>query len=860
MGLSDLAYWMGLFSASMLFLIVDSIIAIGCLTILKDTQTGTHSYFENVNLLLLAVVFLVFCCMQTLHAMLISVLFKSGAMTALFGLIYWLVLTFVGPVFYIEGFTGGLASYILARPWKKLATSMTPCIGTYWMLKILSLFQDYDGYAGWGMVNEYALDLDNVTIMQIVCVMGATFLALVCLIWYLSRVLPWVASAPRPFYFPLLPSYWIPSLVAPMDSEEEGPGGEDGVFEPLSKGMKIVMSARDLSKVFGRAVALNRINLNIYEGQITVLLGHNGSGKTTLMNIFAGLTSPSGGVARICGYDVTKSTAQARQSMGYCQQSNVFFDDLTVREHLIYFGTLKGVGSSELGAMTDKILQEVKLTNKADSFPEVLSGGMKRKLGVAIALVAKPKVLFLDEPSSGMDAQNRRTMWNLLLELRSRCTLLLSTHDMEEADALADRILVLAKGALVCSGSPPFLMREYGAGYQVRITKRSAGFDLLQIQRIIVATAPEAELVEERAGDVLIRLNVVHFTGFDVMFRALEEKKDQLGIETIGVTLSTIEDVYIKIHFAAASQTGPNSDIYDDAKVVGKTRHHKPVSSACLKALFFKRAIHFSRSWDLCLVSCIMPCLAILAIFVVEDLLLPQPPSEVPGEKTLPVTLDAIKPSGARVFVLQETGRDQELADMFVRLTVTGGHATVRNFTYARRGLFMEAAMDFWGYTHTYILGAAFTRDGVELWYSAYTNGSQAVAMNLLTTALLRLRTGNPTADLSATVVVHEQSVDTDRHDVDLASEMIRKSVVFRSFSFPVVTSLIVAGFVLFPVAERTCQAKTLQLMTGMSGSAYWVSNLMFDLVVYWVIWIFAAMVVVQYVELFIDSIRNRGD
>ncbi|XP_040071704.2 ATP-binding cassette sub-family A member 17-like [Ixodes scapularis] len=129
--------------------------------------------------------------------------------------------------------------------------------------------------------------------------------------------------------------------------------------------------------------------------------------------------------------------------------------------------------------------------------------------------------------------------------------------------------------------------------------------------------------------------------------------------------------------------------------------------------------------------------------------------------------------------------------------------------------------------------------------------------MNLLTTALLRLRTGNPTADLSATVVVHEQPVDSDRHDVDLASEMIRKSVVFRSFSFPVVTSLIVAGFVLFPVAERTCQAKTLQLMTGMSGSAYWGSNLMFDLVVYWVIWIFAAMVVVQYVELFIDSIRT---
>ncbi|KAG0409757.1 hypothetical protein HPB47_013140, partial [Ixodes persulcatus] len=181
------------------------------------------------------------------------------------------------------------------------------------------------------------------------------------------------------------------------------------LFEPAPKNAKVVIVTRELRKHFGQQKALDGVDIEVYENQVTLLLGHNGAGKTTLMSILTGILNPSGGVAVVCGYDVVKNTALARSSIGLCQQTSVFFPDLTVREHLVYFG----------------------------------------------------KVVILDEPTAGLDVENKRGIWDLLLGMRSKSTLILSTHDMEEADILADRIIVMADGRALCSGSPAFLKKAY---------------------------------------------------------------------------------------------------------------------------------------------------------------------------------------------------------------------------------------------------------------------------------------------------------------------------------------------------------------------------------------------------------------
>ncbi|CAN8022180.1 unnamed protein product, partial [Ixodes persulcatus] len=213
---------------------------------------------------------------------------------------------------------------------------------------------------------------------------------------------------------------------------------------------------------FGGLKALDGVDLKAYPRQITVLLGHNGAGKTTLMNIVTGMFSPNEGKVIVCGIDVAKNTERARENVSFCQQHDVFFSDLTVWEHLMFFGSLKGVQRSVIREKISRVLETVKLSDKCHSFCNTLSGGMKKRLSVAIATISSPKVIVLDEPSAGMDPENRREMWSLFLRLRKRSTLIISTHDMEEADILADKIVVMRRGKVHCSGSPSFLKKAFG--------------------------------------------------------------------------------------------------------------------------------------------------------------------------------------------------------------------------------------------------------------------------------------------------------------------------------------------------------------------------------------------------------------
>ncbi|XP_025230305.1 ATP-binding cassette sub-family A member 7-like, partial [Theropithecus gelada] len=188
-------------------------------------------------------------------------------------------------------------------------------------------------------------------------------------------------------------------------------------------------------------------------------------------SILSGLFPPSGGSAFILGHDVRSSMTAIRPHLGICPQYNVLFDMLTVGEHIWFYGRLKGLSAAAVGPEQHRLLQDVGLVSKQSVQTRHLSGGMQRKLSVAIAFVGGSQVVFLDEPTAGVDPASRRGIWELLLKYREGRTLILSTHHLDEAELLGDRVAVVAGGRLCCCGSPLFLRRQLGSGYYLTLVK-----------------------------------------------------------------------------------------------------------------------------------------------------------------------------------------------------------------------------------------------------------------------------------------------------------------------------------------------------------------------------------------------------
>ena len=224
-----------------------------------------------------------------------------------------------------------------------------------------------------------------------------------------------------------------------------------------------LVEVKDLIKRYGEVEALRGVSFTVEAGEVFGLLGPNGAGKTTLMRILAGLTPPSSGTARIGGYDVIAERVRAQQHIGYCPQDLLIYEDLTGRENLLFFAALRGIPRSEACRRADEVLKFLGLAEWGDQLVKKYSGGMKRRLNLAAALVHDPDVLLLDEPTVGFDPHARHELWNLLRQLRREGrAILLATHYMEEADALCDRVAIIDQGRIVALDTPEALKRQYG--------------------------------------------------------------------------------------------------------------------------------------------------------------------------------------------------------------------------------------------------------------------------------------------------------------------------------------------------------------------------------------------------------------
>ena len=236
----------------------------------------------------------------------------------------------------------------------------------------------------------------------------------------------------------------------------------------------------ELSKVYrGRGDAIHAVDgldLEIARGEFFGLLGPNGAGKSTTIGMLTTTVVPTGGRAYIEGIDVVRHPAAAKRCLGVVSQTNTLDRQLTVRENLYYHGRFFGVSRSEAGRRSDELLEQFALSERADSMVFELSGGLAQRLMIARALVHRPEILFLDEPTSGIDPQTRINLWGILRDLHaSGETILLTTHYMEEADSLCERIAILDHGRMLALGSPGELKAGYGAETVIDVTVDGEG-------------------------------------------------------------------------------------------------------------------------------------------------------------------------------------------------------------------------------------------------------------------------------------------------------------------------------------------------------------------------------------------------
>ena len=229
----------------------------------------------------------------------------------------------------------------------------------------------------------------------------------------------------------------------------------------------VVIELVKVAKVFGGGVsALRDVSFSVPTGSVCALLGHNGAGKTTTVNILSTLVRPTSGQAIVAGYDVAREPGRVRENIGVTGQDAALDLRLTGRENLVFFGRLRGLRHQQARSRADELIHQFDMDHAADRQVGQYSGGMRRRIDIAVSLVVPPQVLFLDEPTTGLDPRSRREVWQLVSALSAQnITVLLTTQYLEEADVLSDLIVILNAGQIVASGTSNELKSQTGMGY-----------------------------------------------------------------------------------------------------------------------------------------------------------------------------------------------------------------------------------------------------------------------------------------------------------------------------------------------------------------------------------------------------------
>jgi ABC-2 type transport system ATP-binding protein len=306
---------------------------------------------------------------------------------------------------------------------------------------------------------------------------------------------------------------------------------------------EVVLRTEGLTKVYGDLIAVDDLNLEIYAGEVFGFLGPNGAGKTTSINMMCGLLRPDTGRVLIDGVPILKGDAKIRSRMGVCPQEVVLWDRLTCMEQLQFMGEMYGMAGDEARQRGDQLIREFDLLEKANTQAHKLSGGIRRRLNLAMSLIHDPDIVVLDEPEVGLDPQSRIKIREYIQSMAREKTVILTTHNMDEADRVADRVAIMDHGKILVLDTPEALKRGVGEGSVLELQLITDRLDEEEVRKALLGLGDGIRV------DIIDGNLNLHASDVLTLLPKITERLAAIGVGCgeVHVRENTLEDVFIKL-------------------------------------------------------------------------------------------------------------------------------------------------------------------------------------------------------------------------------------------------------------------------------------------------------------------------
>eukprot|EP00080_Pristionchus_pacificus_P003239 PDM63259.1 ced-7 [Pristionchus pacificus] len=607
---------------------------------------------------------------------------------------------------------------------------------------------------------------------------------------------------------------------SPLNHSTSLPRSLNGAEETDSALVHADICLENVVKCFDSQRAVDEMSMKAYKGQVTVLLGHNGAGKSTTFNMICGLTSPTAGAIQICGMDVSEHLATCQEKIGYCPQGNPLFNLLTVDEHLEFFARLKRIETNQWRGDREELLECLKLRDKRTTRSAHLSGGMKRKLCVGMALIARSEVILLDEPTAGMDPAARRDIEKILEKYKKDSTILMTTHYTDEAEQLGDRMVIMAKGSVVCSGSGNFLKKKFCTGYVLTVVMSEKN---VEVERGVVA------LVERHVKGVMVAgmsglqmdvsLPKDQYPRFPALFAELELDAARLGVTSFGLSLNTLEQVFLRVGELADPQ-----DSIDGGGVLRRVKEvidNKPSGGnfseralMSMKALLWKRWLYSKAHLSVFISQFIVPILILFLVANILNLL------SISTGQDRKMSLAALPPSR---FVIFDQSMPKELPKEYLQRVTK-----MKNVNPVQVA---AQSPDDW------ILNQRLSRPPFSAGISVDTDTHprvhhSEVIIHSLPAAITLVDGVRYGVDISSSMHLYSLSADKAVDPSGSPMDQIIKSGMTGPV-FAIIFSLLTSPFITFPIVDRASKFVHQQLLTGVPRVLFWLAYFSFDTLIF---------------------------
>ena len=637
---------------------------------------------------------------------------------------------------------------------------------------------------------------------------------------------------------------------------------------------------QNIVKIFGDGKrAVDNVNLNFYKDEIFALLGHNGAGKTTLISMLTGLYEATEGSAFYDGYDILDSNNmdKFRTILGICPQHDVLFDDLTIREHLEMFCIFKGFSSDNFDNEINKTLHDFELDNIQNITAKNLSAGQRRKLSIAISLIGGSKVIFLDEPSSGMDITSRRNLWDILKRQSEQKIIILTTHYMEEASVLGKRIGIINAGKMKCIGTPLFLIERFGKFLSLNITKEE-GAENEAIINFVKQRASNIEY-EILSEEILIRIPKDNFSknskvdnldnlvlndnknengslGLAKFFEELDNNLKNLNIKSYSASMPTLEDVFLNV---AAEDTKLleqkmekqhrkfSTPDNDNDKILFETdfrEDYSRKSKFCndFKACFHRRFLLTSRDIKGFLMEILCPILLVLIGLLVSqvDLLASSKPQTMDmgaigkqiiyyGKKNVAdLDLDKYHFNDMKNITCENFGSDIPGSNdkVIIKNFLEKVYDKVKDKEDSKDHEVDMMSKDYTGVYGSFLL---LQDDANGIYFIEVLNTRISHVVPIYSYFFFKkiLEVNKPGIEVNFLHYPLPLTAELEQQSDQTSNSLV---IFFVAIAF----SLIPANFVTIIVKEKLNNSKHLMRVSGISITAYWIVNFIFELVKYY--------------------------